>query len=118
MTTRKGAAVGIAAVVVLLIAGCSVSTDPFASLTVSGTVTRAGEPAPARIRLSAGNFATENDYLDGTYTITVSGGGVPASNCASVRIDVSLLDDDGAVVDQDSRQIGECGQHVVDFEFP
>lgn len=103
----------------LVLLSCTTTTDPFAQLTVSGTVTREGEPAPVRIRLTAGNFSTAQNFFDGSYSITVGGGGVPASNCASAAVRAQLLDADGeTVLDEEVRTLGECGEHVVDFEFP
>lgn len=103
----------------LVLLSCTTTTDPFAQLTVSGTVTRDGEPAPARIRLTAGNFSNAQNFFDGSYSLTVGGGGVPASNCPSAAIRAELLDTDGeTVLDEEVRTLGECGEHVVDFAFP
>ncbi|MDZ7778979.1 MAG: hypothetical protein U5R14_03445 [Gemmatimonadota bacterium] len=102
----------------LVLLSCTISTDPFARLTVSGTATQGGEPAPVRIRLTAGNFSTARNFFDGSYSITVGGGGVPASNCSSAAVRARLLDSDGeTVLDEEVRTLGECGEHVVDFAF-
>ena len=101
-----------------LLSGCTVSTDPFAALSVSGSITAGGAPAMARIELTAGNFRTVRDY-DGSYVISVSGGGVPASDCDDVAVSAELLDADGeTVLDEESRTLNGCGDHVVDFAFP
>lgn len=102
---------------VVLVAGCSVTTDPYTPLSVSGSITAGGEPAIARVELAAGNFRTVRDY-EGSYLISVSGGGVPASSCGDVSISAALLDTDGTVLDEETRDLNDCGEHVVDFEFP
>jgi hypothetical protein len=95
-----------------------VSTDPFEPLSVTGAITAGGAPAAARVELSAGNFKTVRDY-EGTYLISVSGGGVPASNCDDVTISAALLDTDGeTVLEEETRDLDACGEHVVDFDFP
>jgi len=114
----RGCVLGLAATAMLMAAGCGTGTDPFAFLDASGTVTAAGEPAPARITLSAGSFSTTQEYPDGSYSITVGGGGVPASNCADAWIRAELLAPDRSVLDEQTRTLGACGQHVVDFTFP
>ena len=101
-----------------LLTGCKVGTDPFAALSVSGTITAAGAPAMARIELTAGNFRTVRDY-DGSYVVSVSGGGVPESDCDDVAISAGLLDEDGeTVLDEEFRTLDGCGDHTVDFAFP
>ena len=101
-----------------LLTGCKVGTDPFAALSVSGSITEAGEPATARIELTAGNFRTVRDY-DGSYVISVSGGGVPESDCDDVAISAGLLASDGeTVLDEEVRTLDGCGDHTVDFTFP
>lgn len=98
---------------------CRMVTDPFTPITVSGTVTQSGEPAPASITLSAGSFSTTQTVEDGSYTITVGGGGVPESNCSSASIRARLLASDlETVLAEETRQLGACGSHTVDFEFP
>lgn len=115
--TRIGI-LGCVVVSASLVTGCKVGTDPFAGLSVSGTITAGGAPATARIELAAGNFRTVRDY-DGSYVISVSGGGVPESDCDDVTISAELLDDDGeTVLDEESRALDACGDHVVDFAFP
>lgn len=107
---------GVAA---LLLGGCKITTDPLQTLTASGTVTQAGEPAPARIRLAAGNFSTTRDYPDGTFQITAGTGTLPSSNCPSAEITAWLLASDGqTLLDSETRVLGACGEHVVDFVFP
>lgn len=115
---RAAAALG-STIAVTLLAGCKVSTEPLESLTATGTVTAGGEPAPALIELSAGNFQTIITFPDGNYSITVGGGAIPSSACASAAIRAGLLDEDEVtVLDEQTRQLGSCGQHEVDFEFP
>lgn len=102
-----------------LLAGCTVTTEPLETLTVTGTITQGGDPAPALVRLTAGNFQTNIPFPDGTYTITVGGGAIPSSDCASAAIRAELLDTDlQTVLDEETRQLGSCGQHEVDFAFP
>jgi hypothetical protein len=106
--------VGVAGV----LGGCTVSTDPFTPISVSGSITAGGAPAAARIELRAGNFRTVRGY-EGSYVISLRGGGVPASDCDDVTISAALLDVDGeAVLDEESRTLDACGDHVVDFAFP
>lgn len=99
---------------------CTTATDPSSLLTVTGTITQGGAPAPATITLTAGNFSASRLFTDGTYSLTLGGGSIPASSCGSAAIQVQLHppDDETTVLDEQVRQIGECGEHVVDFEFP
>ena len=105
------------ALVALALAGCTTSTDPFSPLTVDGTVTRNGAPAPAEITLTAGNFRTSKIFPDGSFSLTVGGGGVPQSNCSSATVEAAVLDEDGRPGERESRFLGGCGAYTVDFEF-
>jgi len=102
----------------LVVFACSSVADPFTPLNVTGTVTQGGSPAAARITLTAGGNRNERDFPDGTYSITTGGGGLPESFCSDVQISAGLLSPEGTVVDTQTRTIGACGDHVVDFEFP
>lgn len=115
--TRIGV-LGCLVAVAGLVSGCKVSTDPFTTVSVTGSITAGGAPAAARIELSAGSFRTVRSY-EGSYVISVGGGGVPQSACDEVGISASLLDDDGeTVLDQEAVMLAGCGDHVVDFDFP
>lgn len=102
----------------LLAVGCTTATDPARVLTVNGTVTRAGTPATAAITLTAGNFSASQTF-DGAFTLTLGGGGVPESVCAAAALEAVLYDTDGeTVLDDETRHLGECGEHTVHFAFP
>jgi hypothetical protein len=110
---------GLLLVVPVLWLGCTSVTDPSRLLTASGTVTKAGVPSAATVMLSAGNFSTSRTITDGTFTLTVGGGGVPSSACSSARIEARIYAEDGeTVVDEEVRNLLDCGEHTVDFEFP
>jgi hypothetical protein len=103
----------------LSLAACTVSTEPVMTLSVTGTITREDAPAPAIVTLTAGNHETSIAFSDGTYSITVGGGVIPESACASAAISAQILaEDEGSDLEEQTRQIGTCGAHVVDFEFP
>lgn len=99
---------------------CTTTTDPSSLLTVSGTLTQGGAPAPVTITLTAGNFSASRLFTDGTYSLTLGGGSIPASTCGSAAVHAQLHPpgDDTTVLDEQAHAIGACGQHVVDFEFP
>ena len=99
--------------------GCTSVTDPSRLLTASGTVTKAGAPAAATVRLSAGNFSTSRAITDGTFSLTAGGGSVPLSACPSARIEARIYAEDGVtVVDEETRDLLDCGEYTVHFEFP
>lgn len=103
----------------LLVLGCTTGTDPARLLTVSGTVTQAGAPVAVTVTLTAGNFSASRDFEDGIYSLTLAGGGVPESACATAGVLATVYASDGeTIVDEESRQLGECGEHTVNFEFP
>jgi hypothetical protein len=103
----------------LLVLGCTTSTDPARLLTVTGTVTQSGEPATATISLTAGNFSASRAFDQGTFSLTLGGGGVPESACPTARVQATILEADGqTVLDEETRHLGECGEHTVHFEFP
>jgi hypothetical protein len=116
MSTLLRPFIGIAAAVVVV--ACTSVADPFTPLNVSGTVTQGGSPAAAHITLTAGGNSIGRDFLDGTYSISMGGGGLPESFCSQVRISADLLSPEDSVIDSQSRNIGACGDHIVDFEFP
>ena len=117
---QKPAATLFASLFVVTGIACTSTTDPFTPLLVSGTVTQGGDPALARVRLSAEGFQSSVETeSDGTYSLTTGGGGVPESFCPSVRVTAALLGADSVtVVDEQTRAIGSCGEHMVDFDFP
>ncbi len=119
VTARASARRRIAAALVALApAACTTSTDPFTPLAVDGTVTRNGEPVPAEVTLRAGNFRASSIFPDGSFSLTVGGGGVPQSNCSSAQVEAAVLDEDGrTVLERESRFLGGCGAYTVDFEF-
>jgi hypothetical protein len=103
----------------LLVLGCTTGTDPARLLTVSGTVTQAGAPVAVTVTLSAGNFSASREFNDGVYALTLAGGGVPESACGTARVRAALFASDGkTIVDEESRELGECGEHTVNFDFP
>ena len=99
---------------------CTTTTDPSSLLTVSGTATEAGAAAPVTITLTAGNFSASRLFTDGTYSLTLGGGSIPASDCpsASVMAELHPPGDETTVLDEQVQGIGACGEHVVDFDFP
>jgi hypothetical protein len=106
-------------VVPVLWLGCTSVADPSRLLTASGTVTKAGAPTAATVELSAGNFSVSRAITDGTFTLTLGGGSVPLSACSSARIEVRIYAEDGqTVVDEEARNLLDCGEHTVHFEFP
>lgn len=110
---------GILLLAPLLVLGCTTGTDPARLLTVSGTVTQAGAPVAATVTLTAGNFNASREFDDGIYGLTLAGGGVPDSVCGTARVSATLYASDGeTVLDEESRELGECGEHTVDFDFP
>lgn len=99
--------------------GCSVGTDPSTILSASGEVTRGGQPAPATVTLSAGSsYSSSRTVNDGVYQLAIQGG-LPESQCSSASVRAELLDpESGDVVDERVENVGACGAHEVDFEFP
>jgi hypothetical protein len=99
----------------LLLFGCTSVSEPVVILTASGTITRNGAPATADIELSANTFQSSRAFT-GTYQITVSA--IPESNCGAATLVAQLLDTDGVtVLDEQTRNLGECGDFEIDFEF-
>jgi len=103
----------------LTLIACTVATDPFTLVRVTGTVTQGGQPAPARIRLTVGQTTNGITTADGTFEISPVGGGAPESSCGFVSIQAELLAPDlQTVLAESTRQLSGCGDHVVDFAFP
>ena len=103
----------------MVLLACTTATDPSRLLTVSGVVTQDGVPVPVTIEVTAGSFSISRDFEDGTYALTLGGGSVPASVCPSARVEATVYAPGGAtIVEQEARDLGDCGEYTVDFEFP
>ena len=100
-------------------AACTVAPDPFVVLRITGTVTQGGAPAPAKVELLVGQTVNGRTFPDGTFELTPGGGGLPSMDCGSVAVRAQLLAPDlQTVLASETRNVGSCGVHVVDFVFP
>lgn len=109
----------LAVLACLVVTGCTVSTEPVVNISVTGTVTQGGDPVAAIMKLTAGNYTTEIAFSDGSYSITVGGGVIPQSSCSSAAIRAQVLAEGSTTeLEEQTEQLGDCGTHVVHFEFP
>lgn len=101
------------------LAACTVEPDPFVVLRITGTVAQGGVPAPAKVELLVGQTVNGRTFPDGTFELSPGGGGLPSMDCGSVAVRAQLLAPDlETVLGSETRNLGECGEHVVDFVFP
>ena len=107
----------LAALVAL--AACTIEPDPFEVVSVTGTVTQGGLPAPAIVQLLVGPTVNGRTFPDGTFALTPSAGGVPSMDCDSLAVRARLLAPDlQSILASQTVNLPGCGQHVVDFVFP
>ena len=103
----------------LSLAGCGTTEPGLEQVTVSGTVTSAGQPVTGDgivilgVTGGAATVSMISATLDGTYAIS---GEVESTDCGSLFVSLWVTDLFGRVIDIVTEKLGSCGTHVVDLE--
>jgi len=99
-----------------LMAGCD-STQPTASISVSGSVTFNGAPVPggqATIIDSFGQSVGSAAISNGRYSVSAE---IAPDTCNPTAVTILARDAAGALIGLDNSDLGACADYEVDFAF-
>ena len=116
MTPRRHRTASL--LLLLSLAACGTTEPGLEQVTVSGTVTSAGQPVTGNGIVTLGvtrggtTVRTIPVTLDGTYAIS---GEVESTDCCSLFVSIFVTDLFGRIDGFATEKLGSCGTHVVDL---